>query len=348
MSVISPAVLADGGGGDGGGGGACLVSGTQITTSDGSVCVENLSLGTMVLTASGESRPVRWLGHREIDCNRYKDPAVVWPICIKAGAFAEKQPSRDLWVSPLHCILVEGVLIQAEKLINGATIVQVPRAHVKYWHVELDSHDLLLTEGLATESYLDSGNRTDFINGGAYLEAFPQFEPKHWSDTCVPMAMEGPAVQRAKEALLARAPALGYEVTSDADLHLLVDGQRLEALKLSDSRFAFTVPAQAAAIELRSRSFVPAHMRPASNDGRSLGVCVNRLQLDGAEMPLEDDAVFAEGWHGLEGTDAAQRWRWSCGRAVLPPGVRLIVIDTFSKGGRYWVEPPAELAALTA
>jgi Hint domain len=209
MGFVHPEVVIEGGGG---GGGPCLLLGTRITTSDGSACVEDLSLGAMVLTASGESRPVRWLGHRELDCNRYRNPAVVWPICVKAGAFAENQPSRDLWVSPAHAILVEGVLIPAEKLVNGATIVQVPRGHVEYWHVELDSHDILLTEGLPTESYVDCGNRTAFVNGGAYLEAHPDFKPKHWTDTCVPLVLEGPAVQRAKAALLARAQALGYGI----------------------------------------------------------------------------------------------------------------------------------------
>jgi Hint domain len=333
-----------GGGGSGNGPPTCFLAGTRIAAADGAVCVEDLSVGSVVLTASGEARPVRWLGHRGLDSSRYADPATVWPICIKAGAFADQQPTRDLFVSPAHCILVADVLIPAEKLLNGATIAQVPRERLEYWHVELDSHDILLSEGLPTESYLDSGNRTAFVNGGAYLEAFPDFRPKHWSDTCVPLVMDGAKVEQAKAALLARAQALGYVMTSDPDLHLLADGQRIESLRLSDTRVAFVVPAEAANIALHSRSFAPAHMQPDSQDKRSLGVCVQRLQLDGNEISLDDEALFANGWHGLESGPGGTQWRWCQAQAALPPGTRLVVIDVRAQG-QYWLEPGQDTVA---
>ena len=37
---------------------------------------------------------------------------------------------------------------------------------IEYFHVELDRHDVLFAEGLAAESYLDTGNRGLFANGG--------------------------------------------------------------------------------------------------------------------------------------------------------------------------------------
>jgi hypothetical protein len=344
METIIPDEAQDGGGD---GGGPCLVAGTRIATSEGAVSVENLSIGAMVLTASGESRPVRWLGHRELNCNRYKDPAVVWPICVKAGAFAENLPTRDLWVSPRHAIFVDGVLIQAELLVNGATLVQVPRGRVEYWHVELDNHDILLSEGLATESYLDNGNRTAFVNGGAYMEAYPDFKPKHWTDTCVPLVLEGPALHSAKAALLARAQALGYAMTEDAAVHLMADGERIEPLRLGLTRLAFVLPAARSTIELGSRSFVPANMEPASEDRRSLGICVRRLQVDGVDIALENDAAFAPGWHKLESNATGEPWRWSSGSAPLPPNARLVVIDYTSKGP-YWLEQPSQLVAASA
>ena len=326
----------------GGGGGTtfpCYVTGTRLAVPEGAVAVEDLTVGTMVLTAGGETRPVQWIGHRNVNCSQAKDPAAVWPICIQAGAFADGQPSRDLWVSPAHCILVSSALIPAEKLVNGATIVQMPRESVHYWHVELDRHDVLLAEGLAAESYLDTGNRTNFINGGEFLDAHPDFKPRHSADTCVPLVLEGPEIERAKSALLARAQSLGYETTSDADVHILADGQRIDAASLSNHRLAFMLPPGAANIELRSRTFVPAQMEPASDDRRVMGICVSRLQLDGADVSLDDAGVFADAWHPLERAASGAQWRWSHDRAALPAGTRLVVID-LNAHGVYWRSRP--------
>ena len=328
------------------GGNVCFMSGTRIATPDGTVCVEDLSVGAFVLTASGESRPVRWMGSRGLDCTRHPNSAAIWPIRIQAGAFAEDQPTRDLWVSRGHSFLVEGVLIQAETLVNGATIVQVPREHVEYWHVELESHDILLAEGLPAESYLDVGNRTAFMKGGAYLEAYPDFAPKHASETCAPVVTEGPVVQRTKAALLARAKALGYALTEDSDVHIMADGKRMDPVRLGEKRLAFMLPAASSRIELRSRSFIPAQINPAMDDMRKLGICVGRLQLDGIDVALEDEAAFALGWHLLEGDPNAERWRWSTECTQLPTGTRLVVIDIGHQSHCYWEAPKSSVVAL--
>ena len=345
MTEIQPDVAGSTGGG-GGSNNLCFMAGSRIAAAEGTVCVEDLTLGSLVLTVAGELRPVRWLGHRGVDCTRYRDPTVVWPICVKAGAFAHNQPERDLWLSPRHAILTDGVLIPAEKLVNGATIVQVPRERVEYWHVELDSHDVLLAEGLPVESYLDNGNRTAFVDGGAYLEAHPDFEPKHWADTCVPLIMDGPGVEHAKAALCARAHALGYQMTADPHVHLMADGRRIEPLRLSPMRVAFTLPVAVSDIELRCRSFVPAHTDPASTDTRLLGICVSRLQLDGVDLALEDAAAFVRGWYGPEGDPNGQQWRWTRDCVSLPAQARLIVVD-YCNQSFYWTEPETESLALT-
>jgi hypothetical protein len=62
---------------------------------------------------------------------------------------------------------------------------------------------------------------------------------------------------------------------------------------------------------LRCRSFIPAHLDPVTDDQRSLGICVGRLQFDGAEIALDNDEVFALGWHGIEGNPEGHSWRWS-------------------------------------
>jgi hypothetical protein len=242
-------------------------------------------------------------------------------------------------VSPFHSILIEDVLVHAEKLVNGASIVQVPRERVEYWHVELESHDILLAEGLPAESYLDVGNRTGFLNGGAYLEAHPDFKPKTVAEFCVPLVWEGAVIERAREALLARAYELGYALTDDADVHVVADGKRIDPVRLNDKRLAVMLPAAASAIELRCRSFIPVHIRAHSADRRSLGICVSRLQLDGVDVALADESAFALGWHVLEGDSLGQQWRWCTGRAALPAGTRVVVLEISRQDRCYWEEP---------
>jgi len=197
---------------------ACYLRGTRILTPKGEVAIENLAIGDEVLTASGACRPVRWLGFRRVNCTKHPQPDAVWPVLVRAGAFADGAPRRDLWLSRKHAVFVDGALIPVEKLINESTIVQLPRSEVEYWHVELDAHDIVLAEGLAAESYLDTGNRTAFINGGAFIEAHPDFTPRHWADTCVPLVLKGPVLEAAKRGLEDRAAALGDAVPNGGEL----------------------------------------------------------------------------------------------------------------------------------
>jgi hypothetical protein len=324
------------------GGPPCYMAGTRILTERGAVAVEHLAAGDIVVTASGGRRPVRWVGSRRIDCTRHPEPKVVWPVCIEAQAFGVDQPARDLWVSPGHSILIDGVLMQAGQLVNGATIRQVRRPRVEYWHVELDEHDCLLAEGLAAESYLDTGNRTEFVNGGDFLDAYPDFKPKHFRDTCLPLVLEGPLLSASKARLLLRAQELGYRLTTDADMHLMADGRRIEALQLAERRWALVIPQNAARIELCARGFVPAHTEANSRDPRTLGICVGRLQLDGLEVDLGDAAICSEGWHKLETYSNGHRHRWTRERVPLPAGTRLVVIDIASNS--YSWEKPAPTA----
>ncbi len=144
----------------------CYREGTQILTERGEVPVETLSVGDTVVTAGGERRPIIWIGHRRLDISRHPTPEAVWPVRVRAHAFGEGQPCRDLWLSPEHAVCVAGGLIPIGRLLNGGTIAQERVARVAYWHVELESHDVLLAEGLPAESYLDCDNRHGFDNAG--------------------------------------------------------------------------------------------------------------------------------------------------------------------------------------
>ena len=313
----------------------CYCRGARLLTDRGEVAVEELAIGDLVVTASGDLLPVKWLGHRELDCRRQPDPRAVWPVRVSAGAFGEQLPKRDLWLSPGHCVAAEGVLMPIRVLINGRTIGQIETDRVEYWHVELDRHDILLANGLPAESYLDTGNRTAFVNGGDFLELHPDFEPKEVTETCLPQVKQGPEVERMKAKLIMRAKIAGHVLTSDPDLHILADGNRIDPVRIGKRRFVFVVPAGALAATLVSRTFSPAHVKPGSADTRTLGACVKRSQIDDRDIALDDPALAAEGWNPIERRPGRDDQRWTKGRSKLPPGVRLVVLDT-AHDGSYW------------
>ncbi len=189
---------------------ACFARGTRIVTPDGARPVQALRAGDRVCTASGTVRPVRWVGWRHVDCRRHRQPAQVWPVCVRAGAFGDNLPWRDLLLSPDHAVLTEGALIPIKYLINDASIVQLRRAAIDYFHVELDRHDVLLAEGLPAESFLDTGQRSAFGNGGGVVALHPDFSARVWeAEACAPIVVTGPALDQARQRLAAVASGIG-------------------------------------------------------------------------------------------------------------------------------------------
>ena len=81
---------------------------------------------------------------------------------IAAHAFAPGLPHRVLHLSPDHALWLDGVLIPAHLLVNGASVARQAVDDITYWHIELARHDIILAEGLPAETYLDTGNRRAF------------------------------------------------------------------------------------------------------------------------------------------------------------------------------------------
>jgi hypothetical protein len=144
----------------------CYQAGTRILTPRGEIAVEDLREGDLVTTFSGRGpihKPITWIGQMRESLDGHPEAEKAAPVRIRAGAVAENVPHRDLLVSPDHAICLDGVLIPAKELVNGATITQeLDFGEVHYFHIELEQHDILLAEGLTAESYLDTGNRDAF------------------------------------------------------------------------------------------------------------------------------------------------------------------------------------------
>ncbi|MVW80216.1 Hint domain-containing protein [Bordetella sp. 02P26C-1] len=146
----------------------CFTAGTLIDTPQGPVAIEELKVGDVVLGASG-LRTVKWVGWRHYQLRSPRlteaDRQDIMPVRIKVHALADQVPARDIVLSPWHHVFIDNVLVKANQLINGHSIVQETQlSRVTYFHLELDQFDVVRAHNLYSESWADGGNRDFFEN----------------------------------------------------------------------------------------------------------------------------------------------------------------------------------------
>lgn len=108
-----------------------------------------------------------------------------------------------------------------------------------------------------------------------------------------------------------------------------------------NGRYVFVLPNGATEVRLISRAGSPTDVRPWLDDRRSLGVCVERIVLRGAnelrEVPV-DHPGLSQGWWAVEHDGTALR-RWTEGDALLPlpalDGPMILVIRASNGGMTY-------------
>ena len=319
----------------------CFAEGTRIRTAQGETVVEDLAAGdqvTVLDSGAQTTRRVAWIGYREVNLATHPDPFIVQPVRIRRDAFARDVPCRDLLVSPDHAVFIQdaaggGILIPARLLLNGASIVRETRmTKFRYFHVELDRHSVIFSENLPSESYLDTGNRSFFQNGGGVIDLNAGFigdAPQIGREThsCAPFVHDAETVQPVWSRLAQRAEEMGLvlpapDTTRDPAPALFVDGREVRPIEVSGRRYSYVLPPGAAALRLRSRAARPCDARPWLEDHRRLGVSVIGVQIrDGQNVEdVEDIALdgpaFGRGWWDIE-HDGQQMARWTDGDAVL-------------------------------
>lgn len=293
----------------------CFLEGTRLLGLHGDIAVEEMEPGDRLITDSGAMRPVKWVGHRTIDATRHPRPETVWPIRIEAGAIDHGLPERTLYVSPDHALFIDGCLIPAKILVNGRSIVQEPRDRISYFHVELESHDILLAESLPVESYLETGNRSFFENGGAPLVLHPHMaQAKREAEGCAPLVESGDIVTRVRARLIERLPKLRQ--THDCRLRALTDQGALPITVIDSLTYRIDLIHPSANVMLVSNAMVPAEYDAASRDRRRLGLDIASLEVEtmgGSRTIGLGEPRLRAGWHDDEETH-----RWTNGEALVP------------------------------
>ncbi len=144
----------------------CFTDTAWIDTPTGPRQITGLQAGDQVLCADGQARPIRWIGSRSLSVDDLVENPDLAPIEIPAGAIAPGAPSRDMQLSPQHRVLFDDwrvelmfglseVLIPAKALTELPGVAQAaPAQGVTYYHILLDTHQVISANGLACETLM--------------------------------------------------------------------------------------------------------------------------------------------------------------------------------------------------
>lgn len=138
----------------------CFAKGTLIATPEGMRQVETLEPGDCVLTGDGPDATVTFSASQSFTAAEVRAFKGVRPVVVPAGSLRPAEPARDLVVSPLHRIMIDGP--ELERLF-GLTRAYVaardlpgirpgPVDDITYVHVLCDRHAAIIAESCISES----------------------------------------------------------------------------------------------------------------------------------------------------------------------------------------------------
>lgn len=165
----------------------CHATGTMIDVLGGQKPVEALELGDLVRTKDNGFQPVRWIASRTLRGADFAADPSLRPIRIREGALGTSKPSRDLWVSQQHCVLLDDwrcallfgedeVLAPAKALVNDHSItVDHSDKEVTYYHFMFDAHEIVYSNGVETESFHPAFAGVDALDADKRAELFKLF-----------------------------------------------------------------------------------------------------------------------------------------------------------------------------
>lgn len=312
----------------------CFLTGSMIRTPGADKPVEEITIGDEIVTFDWKAnkdviRPVTWIGKARALVNpNWADDAAGWPVRVLKNAIAEGVPYKDMLITPEHCLFFREKFVPARMLVNGISIFYDKSVlSYDYYHLETAEHSVITADGMLTESYLDTGNRSTFQQPGK-IATLGGAEKSWEHGAAAPLEVAQSFVEPLFHELKWRGSRVTdtpyaqttTETTSDPALHLVTEnGATIRPVRRTDNQYMFMIPTGTKTVRLVSHASRPCDsIGPFVDDRRTLGVAVSDVQLLSAkcqhDITTHLQAEKPEGWYNTDQTDHA----WTNGNAILP------------------------------
>ncbi|WP_281700693.1 Hint domain-containing protein [Acetobacter malorum] len=317
----------------------CFLGGSMIRTSQGDKPVEDVKIGDEVVAFDWKNnkdivRPVVWVGKaRAVVRPELHDDEAGWPVRILKDAIADGVPYKDMLITAEHCLFFKDRFVPVRMLVNSVSIFYDKSiTSYDYYHVETEQHSVITADGMLTESYLDTGNRSSFRQAGKI--ATLRGAVKSWEDDAgAPLGVARSFVEplfrslewRENSVIGCQTSGQAMELTNEPDLHLVTDtGSIVRPMRKTAHQYSFMLPPNTQSVRIVTRASRPSDViGPFVDDRRYMGVAVADVRLQCAKQHFDITSHLQEekpeGWHETDWTDCA----WTNGNAELPLGDHL-------------------------
>lgn len=312
----------------------CFLKGTQIKSRHGYINVEDICVGDEIVSVENGIETftnVTWVGCKKAHVMPYLPlDASGYPVRILKDAIAHGVPYKDMLITAEHCLFFNGKFVPVRMLVNGNSIFYDKSiTSYDYYHIETNTHSVIIADGVETESYLNTGNKKTFnVKSNIYSihEKKLEWNKDSYAPLCVDRDFVEPIFQKLKE----RGERLNphhvsdekLQITQEPNLFLLTEaGKVIRPLHQIDSQYSFMLPANTKCVRIISRASRPCDViGPFMDDRRYMGVAVSDVCLCSAQQQHQIvshlQAEKPKGWHDTDWIDCA----WTNGNALLPLG----------------------------